>query len=146
MINFDRDPTASLEDEFRRFAHANGWGKKSARYKRERRNFYASAVIEDFTSFWGSSDSRLQAWQELCRHLGLTTIPTSIRGCKKALKPIHVNLIDLVDSKRQNTTPEIFPSEDALAAYIRRTGKIFMKDRAKANPLLRQFLVIVFGY
>ncbi|KAI0373159.1 hypothetical protein BV20DRAFT_938490 [Pilatotrama ljubarskyi] len=146
MVNFERDPTALLADEFRRLSLANGWGKKSARYKRERRNFYGSAAAQDFASFWGNNDSRLDAWQDLCRHLGMTTIPTGIRACKKvSLKLIHVNLIDLVDSKRQNFRPRTFSSESALAEYIRNSGKVFLKEKAKANPLLRQFLIVVFG-
>ncbi|KAI0333133.1 hypothetical protein GY45DRAFT_1272699 [Cubamyces sp. BRFM 1775] len=142
---FERDTTALLASEFRRLALANGWSKKSARYKDERQKFYGLAVAQDFNAFWGSTESRLAAWQDLCLHLGIAEVPNSIKGCKQALKPINVNLIDLVDSKRQDTKPKTFSSEAACAEYTRKTGKIFPKARAKANPLLRQFLVVVFG-
>ncbi|KAH9890509.1 hypothetical protein C8Q73DRAFT_128658 [Cubamyces lactineus] len=165
---FERDTTALLAVEFRRLAVASGWGKKSAKYKKERQKFYGLAVAQDFSTFWGSTESRLDAWQDLCRHLGITEAPTSIKGCRQvlavtatcladnnisntyvrvisqALTPIHVNLVDLVDSKRQNTKPKTFSSEAACAEYTRKTGKIFPKARAKANPLLRKFLVVVF--
>lgn len=58
---------------------------------------------------------------------------------------MYVNLVDLVDAKRRNLKPEIFSTAGALAAYIQDTGKIFPKARAKANPLLKQFLIVVFG-
>ncbi|KAJ8482701.1 hypothetical protein ONZ51_g5193 [Trametes cubensis] len=163
-VTFERDTTALLAAEFRRLALASGWGRKSARYKNERQKFYGLAVAQDFSAFWGSTESRLTAWQDLCCHLGVDEVPTSIKGCKEvhtlmpnthvlvahprlasqALRPVHVNLIDLVDSKRQNTKPKTFATETACANYTRRTGKIFPKARAKANPLLRQFLVVVF--
>ncbi|KAH9857489.1 hypothetical protein C2E23DRAFT_719498 [Lenzites betulinus] len=142
---FQRDPTALLADEFRRLALARGWGKKSAQYKTERVKFYGTAVVQDFARFWGDNDSRLQAWQELCHFLGVPDCPSSITQCKKALKHTHVNLIDLVDARRRNVKPRIFSSRTALAIYIRETKKIFPKGRAKANPLLKQFLVVVFG-
>ncbi|KAI8974260.1 hypothetical protein BD414DRAFT_517640 [Trametes punicea] len=143
-MTFERDPTALLADEFRRLALINGWGKKSVKYKNERKEFYGAAVSKDFAAFWGTTESRLDAWQDLCRLLGFTEIPTSIKKCKQAMKGVYVNLVDLVDSKRTNTQPKTFTSAGALASYIRKTGKIFPKERAKANPLLRQFLVVVF--
>lgn len=166
LAGFQRDPTALLADEFRRLALARGWGKKSARYGTERVKFYGTAVVQDFARFWGDNDSRLQAWQELCHFLGVPDCPSSITQCKKVclsytlrrssqvfmaptldqtLKHTHVNLIDLVDARRRNVKPRIFSSRNELATYIRETGKIFPKGRAKANPLLKQFLVVVFG-
>ncbi|KAI0823873.1 hypothetical protein BC628DRAFT_1420612 [Trametes gibbosa] len=144
-LGFQRDPTAPLADEYRRFALARGWGKKSARYKKERVNFYGAAVLQDFTRFWGDNASRLDAWQELCHFLGVHECPASITQCKKALKHIHVNLVDLVDARRRNIKPKIFTSRSELASYIVETRKIFPKAKAKANPLLKQFLIVVFG-
>ncbi|EIW60959.1 uncharacterized protein TRAVEDRAFT_166094 [Trametes versicolor FP-101664 SS1] len=142
---FERDTTALLADEFRRLSLDSGWGKKSAKFKKERAKFYGGAVAQDFTTFWGSNASRLDAWQDLCRHLGITDVPSSIKKCKLALKPFYVNLVDLVDSKRQGIKPRIFSSESELAGYIQKTSKIFPKAQAKTNPLLRQFLIVVFG-
>jgi hypothetical protein len=36
-----------------------------------------------------------------------------------------------------------FSSPKALAKYISRSGKVFPKERAKRNPLLRRFLIVV---
>ncbi|KAI0628795.1 hypothetical protein C8Q77DRAFT_1161825 [Trametes polyzona] len=142
--SFQRDLTALLADEFRRLALAHGWGKKSARYKKERVKFFGTAVVQDFTTFWGSNASRLDAWQELCHFLGITIVPTSVTQAKKVLGGVYVNIVDLVDARRCGVKPRIFASAGELAAYIRKTGKIFPKARAKANPLLKQFLIVVF--
>ncbi|KAI0648426.1 hypothetical protein C8Q79DRAFT_906310 [Trametes meyenii] len=141
---FQRNLTAPLETEFLRLATQRGWDPDSARYRNERFRFYGNAVLQDFTKHWGDNDSRLEAWQALCRHLGKNGVYTSITQCKKALKHVHVNLIDLVNSKNSACKLQIFKSASELAAYTRETTKIFPKGRAKANPLLKQFLVVVF--
>lgn len=79
---FERDTTALLADEFCRLALESGWSKKSAKFKKERAKFYGGAVAQDFTTYWGSNASRLDAWQDLCRHLGITNVPSSIKKCK----------------------------------------------------------------
>ncbi|KAI0668367.1 hypothetical protein C8Q78DRAFT_1046767 [Trametes maxima] len=141
---FQRDLAAPLETEFLRLAAQHGWNPDSARYRNERFRFYGDAVLQDFTRHWGDNDSRLEAWQALCYHLGKAGPYTSIIECKKALKNVHVNLIDLVESKNSARKLRKFTTARALAAYTRETMKIFPKRRAKENPLLKQFLVVVF--
>ncbi|KAL7282912.1 hypothetical protein ACG7TL_002329 [Trametes sanguinea] len=154
---------------FRLKAICKSWDKECVNVdlKKERKNFYGFAVTQDFTAFWGADKTKLSAWRDLCRCVGIRKVPSSIEGSKdakrqaicidgvrishaehsssQALEPIHVNLVDLVDSKRARQQPKVFNSEDALASYSRETEKIFPKTRAKANSLLRQFLAHVFN-
>ncbi|KAI9069492.1 hypothetical protein FKP32DRAFT_1671383 [Trametes sanguinea] len=142
---FQRNRRALITEEFSRLASEKGWDKRSKEYKKKRKEFYASAVTEDFTAFWGANETRLSAWRDLCLCIGIKNVPSSIEECKKALQPIHVNLVDLVDSKRTGHPPRLFKTESDLGHYSRQTAKIFPKARAKANPLLRQFLIHIFS-
>jgi len=150
--NFQSDPTAPLLENFRRLAIHEGWKKKSNRYKEERRVFLAQAVELGFLDAFGGNVNSLQAWQSLCRTIGVpetkegeeATLLTSITACKKALKGVFVNLVDLVEA---GTAGEVickkFSSQKELAKYICKTGKVFPRDRAKRNPLLSRFLIVV---
>jgi hypothetical protein len=87
--DFQSDPTASLVDDFRRLALQEGWSKKSKTYKEERRAYLAEAVEIRFLSQFGVNASSLQAWQSLCRTIGVAESVeggevdlTSIRKCQ----------------------------------------------------------------
>jgi hypothetical protein len=87
--DFQSDPTASLVDDFRRLALQEGWAKKSKTYKEERRAYLAEAVEIRFLSQFGVNASSLQAWQSLCRTIGVAESVeggevdlTSIRKCQ----------------------------------------------------------------
>jgi len=150
--NFQSDPTAPLVENFRRLAIQEGWKKKSKTYKENKRVFLAEAVEAGFLSTFGVNVSSLQAWQSLCETIGVPEakegedlpLLTSISACKKALKGVYVNLVDLVDAAMAgNVIPKKFSSQKELAKYIRKTGKFFPKSRAKRNPLLSRFLIVV---
>ncbi|THH09544.1 hypothetical protein EW146_g8659 [Bondarzewia mesenterica] len=146
MTTFVRDETASIVSEFRRLALQEGWTRRSKTYKAERRHFFGEAAVEEFHKYFGENVSSLQAWQDLCRQLGVVIDgmpPGSITECKRLLKGVYVNIVDLVDSQISGNTVKTFSSAKDLSKYIRRTGKVFPRERAKANPLLRQFLIIV---
>ncbi|KAI0648427.1 hypothetical protein C8Q79DRAFT_1008753 [Trametes meyenii] len=143
---FTRDESASLVAEFRRLAIMSGWKRKTKTYKQERRKRLAEWATEDFEDTFGVLANNLQGWQRLCRHLGLDEPEHylgSITDCKKALKPVFVNIIDLIDSVKMETRPKIFNSADALARYIDNTGKAYPREKAKTSPLLSNFLIEV---
>lgn len=151
--DFQSDPTASLVDDFRRLALQEGWSKKSNTYKEERRAYLAESVENRFLTAFGVNAGSLQAWQSLCRTIGVTESVeggevdlTSIRKCQALLKGIFVNLVDLVEAaSAERVISKKFSSHKALARYIRNTGKYFPRERAKRNPLLRRFLITVVG-
>jgi len=69
--HFQSDPTASLLDNFKRLAIQEGWKKKSKTYKEERRAFLAEGVVTGFWDTFGGNISSLQAWQSLCKTIGV---------------------------------------------------------------------------
>ena len=52
----------------------------------------------------------------------------------------HVNLSDLLDSVRTESTVRIFASHADLAIYTRREGRYFPKEDAYAGGLLKYLL------
>ena len=58
----------------------------------------------------------------------------------QALHNVHVNIIDLLDSRRQGTQVKVFATRQKLVSYTQATGKIFPKQKAKENVLIKIFL------
>ncbi|KAK7037255.1 hypothetical protein VNI00_011246 [Paramarasmius palmivorus] len=149
MSSSDSTPEIpTLLEEFRALAISEGLKKKSKIYKERRRQFLAEHVRDGFIDSFGVNASSLENWKKLLATIGIDGYSdfTSIKQCKAALKGLYINLVDLVDAGRRGKVidpPNPFPSQKALARYIRGTGKVFPKERAKANPLLRQFLIVV---
>jgi hypothetical protein len=85
LPEFDSDPTSTIVSNFRRLAIQEGWTKKSKSYKEGRRAFFAEAVETGFISNFGANASNLQAWQSLCRTIGVENVDTltSIKKCRK---------------------------------------------------------------
>ncbi|KAF9262981.1 hypothetical protein L218DRAFT_373464 [Marasmius fiardii PR-910] len=142
------DP-ATLLDSFRALAISEGLtNKKSKAYKERRRAFLAEQVQDAFINQFGVNSSSLDNWKRLLATIGVEDSDeyTSIKKCKAALKGKFINLVDLVDAANAGktlTSPNPFSSPKALSVYIKQTGKVFAKSKAKANPLLRQFLIVV---
>ena len=69
--DFQSDPTDSLLANFRRLAIQEGWGKKGDTYKEEKKEFLAGGVVVGFLDTFGRNDKSLQAWQSLCKTIGV---------------------------------------------------------------------------
>ncbi|KAL1744872.1 hypothetical protein HDZ31DRAFT_37662 [Schizophyllum fasciatum] len=138
----------SITAQFAALAVSEGWKKKSAIYKEQRRKYIAHAVSAGFAASFGTNVADLQAWRSLCSTVGVVADAgalLSIKACKRALSGVYVNIVDLVDAAGAGRTiARTFSSENELAGYIKRTKKIFPKGQAKSNPLLQRFLVHVF--
>ena len=88
--DFKWDPTAPLLENFGRLADQEGWSKKGKAYKKNRREFLAEAVVVRFLDAFGKNVSSLQAWQSLCKTIGVPetrggedpTLLTSIKACQ----------------------------------------------------------------
>ncbi|KAG7088056.1 hypothetical protein E1B28_012089 [Marasmius oreades] len=148
--NVQSDPYATILESFRTLAISEGLKKKSKAYQERRRAFLIEHVQDGFINQFGVNSSSLDNWKRLLDTVGIEGSEefTSITMCKEALKGKYVNLIDLVDAANAGkalTAPNPFSSAKALSKYIRRTKKIFPKEKAKRNPLLRQFLIVVTG-
>ena len=89
--NFQLDPTAPLLENFERLAVREGWNKKSKKYRKERKAFLAEGVLFGFLDAFGKNAMSLQAWQSLCKTIGVPEtkegedppLLTSISECKK---------------------------------------------------------------
>lgn len=57
---------------------------------------------------------------------------------------MHVNIFDLIDSRRTGATVQRFPNQAALKKYTRETQKIFPKQAAKADGFLKELLRKIF--
>ncbi|KAJ7588351.1 hypothetical protein C8J56DRAFT_941435 [Mycena floridula] len=144
--DFVYEPERTILYNFQRLALIRKWGKKSKEYKRQKRDFLANAVEEMFSTSFGDRKGNLDAWCKLCKTVGVSTdLPLgSIKACKAALRGKFVNLIDLVQAaSAEKVMEETFPTSKDLAEYIHLTGKFYPLHRAKNNPLLEQFLIIV---
>ncbi|KAI4524288.1 hypothetical protein K525DRAFT_194353 [Schizophyllum commune Loenen D] len=141
---------SSVDDiatQFAALAVTSGWQQNSSRYRRERRAFIADAVVTGFRTNFGSNEADLNAWRRLCTTVGVEGGEAfgSIGECKKALKGTFVNIVDLVDAANAGkTVSKTFNSANKLRAYSLTMGKIFPKKRAKSNPLLKFFLIVMF--
>lgn len=121
----------------------------------------AVMVVGHFDTTYGRNVSRLQAWQDLCRDVGVG-IGGSIDQCQRVgpkhtpspesfnslthryqnLKGIYINIVDYVNAKQHGTDVRRFSSPKALSNYIRNNpAKMFPRDEAKKNPILRWMLI-----
>ncbi|TRM63678.1 hypothetical protein BD626DRAFT_495051 [Schizophyllum amplum] len=118
--------------------------KNHQRYKREQRKFVKDTINKEFLQKFGKDEDSLRAWQGLCSAIGISRVDKlkSVSECRKALKGVHVNIVDLVDAANAKTTIcETFARKKLLAEYTAETDKIYPLKAAKENPLLHQFLV-----
>jgi hypothetical protein len=65
---------------------------------------------------------------------------------QQILDHTHVNLIDLVDSRRTRRTIDTFPNIVELAEYTMDTGKYFPREHAQAGGLLQRLLRRIMYY
>ncbi|KAI4229585.1 MAG: hypothetical protein L6R36_000743 [Xanthoria steineri] len=137
--HFQQDPSAPINEEFKRLASIEGWNKKSIEWRIHRRE----CLEAEFEVHLGGIDlSRdLAVWHGLCQELGVSVAQlTSIKKCKTALRRVHVNLMDLIDARRAQQMPRLFPSEAKLAKYTRDHARYFPLAKAKEDSLKKILL------
>ncbi|KAJ5126092.1 hypothetical protein N7448_005402 [Penicillium atrosanguineum] len=137
--HFQRKPALPSNDEFNRLARQMKWKRGSKKYKHERSDFLAS----EFNIHYGSDATKLENWQRLCIELDIGQAIGSITKCRKALAKVHVNLVDLVDTRRTGESVEHFPNVSALRKYTKETKKVFPKSAAKADGFLKALLRVI---
>lgn len=87
LPDYNNDLTISIIEKFRQLAIQEGWTKKSKSYKEGRKAFIAEAVEIGFIAHFGVNTSSLQAWQNLCRTIGIENVDslTSISSCQQVM-------------------------------------------------------------
>jgi hypothetical protein len=58
----------------------------------------------------------------------------------KAIRKVHVNIVDLIDTHRTGEKVKTFRNAGALGQYTKSTGKVFPKRAAKTDVLLKALL------
>ncbi|KAF3396045.1 hypothetical protein F1880_006643 [Penicillium rolfsii] len=116
------------------------WKKGSKKYRREWSLFLSS----EFNFHYASHATKLENWQALCVELGIRHSIESISKCRKVLSNIHVNLVDLVNSRRTGQKVKHFPNVATLRNYTRDTNKIFPKSAAKEDGFLKALLRVIY--
>lgn len=162
-------PADTLALQFDKLAIENQWKNGSKAFYKHRGQFFRERFEDEWNEIIytsGESDdedddsqhgvsigkaAQLAQWQNLCHELGVDPVPHSITQCKKELKTVYVNIIDLMEARHRNSTEgdctvtvRRFPSARALAKYTRYEDKIFSKGAAKRQGALRALLVHVF--
>ncbi|KAJ1328854.1 hypothetical protein MN608_05583 [Microdochium nivale] len=158
--DFTPDEHAPFEHEFARLASSQEWAPGSQEYMRERtiamreeitHSFFClaapsgtdplSIIAEDESeaapSFMPTGDNEqltdnqmLRGYQLLCTTVGLTA-PDSVAECKKALKTVLVNIVDLLNVRRTGQPVKLWDDFEAFRSYtMRREHRI---DRAEAK-------------
>ncbi|KAL8749954.1 MAG: hypothetical protein Q9184_006604 [Pyrenodesmia sp. 2 TL-2023] len=142
--SFHQDHRAPILDEFRRLANQQCWFKKQHVWKWEKHR--KECLREEFMFHFGSIEAgnKLAGWQGLCQELGVTGNISSIAKCKKALKRVHVNILDFIDDRRAGNNVETYRSAKALADHTKAHGRYFPKDSTTGESLMKILLKQIF--
>ncbi|KAF4631442.1 hypothetical protein G7Y89_g6692 [Cudoniella acicularis] len=101
-------------------------------------------VVEEFDRYFGNA-SNLANWQRLCWDVGIEEDLNSVRKCRQALSKVFVNIWDLLDAVKADTTPTLFPNRRELANYTMRTRRVYPKEKAKEEGPVRALLIHIFN-
>ncbi|KAL8822354.1 MAG: hypothetical protein Q9191_006913 [Dirinaria sp. TL-2023a] len=139
FANFTQDAKATALGTFNKLAKIQGWAPGSEEYEDERITYLLSAYDTHVGCLF--QENMLQGLQQLCRELGVDTVPGSITKCKQILKgQVHVNIVNLIDSRRCKQKPKIFATAAALRKYTNSKKLFFPIYEAKGRPLLKVLL------
>ncbi|KAM0253636.1 hypothetical protein ACHAQJ_007211 [Trichoderma viride] len=141
---FDYNPHGESWSEYSRLVQFFGW-KNGSKKERPARNHFRKAIVGQFTHLYGADENKLDTLQLLCEKIRISPIPNTITSCKAAISKVHVNIIDFVDSERTGNPVPTFSSFEKFRDYTLKHRKIFPKEEAKSNSLLRYLLRPVFA-
>ncbi|KAL8675078.1 MAG: hypothetical protein Q9168_000561 [Polycauliona sp. 1 TL-2023] len=131
--------TNRIDVEFQRLALRQGWVKRTTEWKVRRGDCLQAEYELQLGHIQPNGDRR--DWQALCQELGVSIHgDPSITQCKKALKRVHVNLLDLIDARRTSEVAQRFPSAGTLAQYTRDRKRYFPLGKAKEDSLKKILL------
>ncbi|CAE6428049.1 unnamed protein product, partial [Rhizoctonia solani] len=133
--SFSYDSSRPVMSEFYHMCDHFRW-ERGDEEREEARDYFKDALVQEFNTIYGTDHNSLVAWQSLCRVLNLDVIPGELEACRQLVKSMHVNIVDLVDTRATQAPVTHFPSEAALSSYTISTGKYFPKESAYAGGLL----------
>ncbi|KAF1995590.1 hypothetical protein P154DRAFT_499924 [Amniculicola lignicola CBS 123094] len=139
---FAYNPQRGVAEEFYRMCNFFAWDRDDSE-RREARQAFKDAMVIQFNSLYGTDISNIENWHKLCIAVNIEPLPTTIAECKQEIEKIHVNLVDLVDTSRQQV--ELFSSLEGLREYTIKSGKYFPKESAYAGGVLKFLLRQIFS-
>ncbi|KAJ6448248.1 hypothetical protein C8R45DRAFT_850414, partial [Mycena sanguinolenta] len=137
----DYDPALPVSAQYRYLCRVYGFrrGNPDAEAAYEG---YQHALTQAFRTFYGTDVDDLATLQSLCRVLEVVPIPKTVWDCQMALRQVHVNIVDLIDWAKSDSSaqpPERFDTQEELAEYTRETRKFFRLE--DAEDTLLEFLL-----
>ncbi|EKM75956.1 hypothetical protein AGABI1DRAFT_45540 [Agaricus bisporus var. burnettii JB137-S8] len=138
--DFNYNPAASATKEFDRLSKFEGWGKSSRR-KKISKNAFKNGLVAQFNTSYGTDINDIANWHAIMTRLKITPLPDTVSACKKVVKGLFVNLVDLVDAREDpSRLVKQFNSEMELSKYTKNEGKFFPRETAKAGGVLKFLL------
>lgn len=125
--------------EFYRMCDMFQWDRDDEE-RQEARDKIKDALAQQFNDIYGTDVNDLASWQNLCSVLNLSNVPEEIGPCRRLVKSLYVNMVDLVDTPITQKPVVHFESEVALSEYTKSTGKFFPRDSVRAGDLLEYLL------
>ncbi|KAG1867056.1 hypothetical protein C8R48DRAFT_772247 [Suillus tomentosus] len=105
------------------------------------REGFNDALVNEFNVLFGTDKNNISNWRNLCAVLRIDPVPNSVKKCRKRVRDVYVNLVDLVDSQRTGKPVKLFASLEDLRVYTLQTRKMFPKEtRAYQGGLLKELL------
>lgn len=125
---------------------------------------FKTALVHQFNSIYGTDVNDVESWRKLCLALDIVPLPNGLEQSRKVsssdrsferqavivvltkekrgktVQEVHVNLVDLVDTRKTGESVRIFDTLDGLRAYTIQEGKYFPKESAYAGGVLKFLL------
>ncbi|MCJ1439107.1 hypothetical protein MMC27_008498 [Xylographa pallens] len=161
FVGFVPNPRSSLEIEFLRLAQHQEWFPGSSKHARERRkgvlaeyDFHFGSI--DVSGNWMPGRGSVKRWYSKTASIDHAVQEGSINpsyitsrlGTEgmfvQILRSVHINLLDLIGSRRKGTKVRKFSNAEELRTYTINEDKIFPKKKTKTDGLIRIFLRGIF--
>jgi hypothetical protein len=133
-FNFTPDDDWRQIDQFNSLAMEMGWDQPARAHEFSNlRRAWADFEQEEF------GGRNLENYQFLCEILKIDPIPESIKQCKSELRRVHVNIVDLMQSRWDNKMgrgPSYIPkfsNAHELREYTEQEGKKCPSEIAKTH-------------
>ncbi|EEP76008.1 predicted protein [Uncinocarpus reesii 1704] len=160
-IDFERNPRSPLEVEFRRLAHKRGWTEKNGLFKKHWHECLVSELRFRFRDVLRCKTKHEalkalcdmivdeQETEEITRYMHpinktefLKRMDTSsTKACIKILRRYGIiNLIEWIDSQREQTYPVRFPSTRQYGKYTGHTKNFVPSSVIRQVPILKVLL------
>lgn len=78
---FQYTPSNPPQEEYRRLRQRYDW-KRNDPDGEDAWSNYRSALVREFNRWYGEDDSNMDAWQSLCRAIGVLPLPQTLKDCK----------------------------------------------------------------